>query len=158
ADEPLLRLAHIVLRLRADQRLFDQDADLAPSDLVSSGLHESISHVLEHHRLQSEGRAAFAVFNQRTLPQRFDCFYHRTSVDAEHHVARQLGQAERFTLYSEPGEKLELEWRKSLSLDVEETADAAKDGAGPGDHVGQERGDVAIVHLANGFTYYLQRK
>src|SRR5262245_47884755 len=64
AYESLLRLAHIVLGLRADQRLFDQDTDLAPSDLVSSGLHESISHVLEHHRLQSEGRAAFAVFNQ----------------------------------------------------------------------------------------------
>ena len=49
ADQPLLRLAHVVLRLRLDERLFNQKSRLATADLVSNYLDQSIGHVLEHH-------------------------------------------------------------------------------------------------------------
>jgi hypothetical protein len=63
-DQPLLRLAHVLLSLRLDKRLSDQHERATTFDLLGSGLDHSIGHVLEHHRLQRNRRSVVASLHQ----------------------------------------------------------------------------------------------
>ena len=65
ADQPFLRLAHIVFRLRLDDRLFNQHKRALMFDLLGNGLYQPIGHVLEHHGLERERRALVAALHQR---------------------------------------------------------------------------------------------
>ena len=61
ADQPLLALAHVVLRLRLDQRLARPAAPARPRTISSrQPLHQPLGHVLQHHRLQRERGALLA--------------------------------------------------------------------------------------------------
>ena len=57
ADQPFLRLADIVLRMRLDDWSFDEEIELTALDLVGGGLHQWIRNILQHQRLESKGHA-----------------------------------------------------------------------------------------------------
>jgi hypothetical protein len=90
ANEAFLRLADVVLSLRLDDRLFNQDNRLTPFDFLDSGLDQPIGHVFEHHRLQGEGCSAVAGLHQRAQPQRLDGLDDGAPTDVRRHVVRQL--------------------------------------------------------------------
>src|SRR5207247_1374289 len=157
ADQTFLSLPHVVFGLRLDQWLLYEPQRLAARDLVGYLLDQSVSHILEHDRLQCErGRPGGCLrgFDQRAPPKRLDCLHDSPTVGPWAQLGNQFADVHWLAFNGQDSQHFLLDHRAALDLLGQQPADATKDCAEA--RLVEERPNVATEDLTDALADQLQ--